>query len=117
MGLGFMEIVIIGVVSLVLLGPQRLPGLMRQAAKFYVQMRRTSNEFKSAFDHVVEEAEREMPIKPDLSLGSKPFINTHSPEKAAFDALEKSLPLDTVTISRPDQPFAWGANNEQGKNT
>lgn len=64
MGLGLMEIVIIGVAGLVLLGPARLPGILRQAAKLYVHLRRTSNDFKSAFDHVVQEAELEMLRKP-----------------------------------------------------
>ena len=60
MGIGFLELVIIGIAALVLLGPERLPEVMRTLAKFYVQLRRTSNDFKGAFDHVVREAESEM---------------------------------------------------------
>jgi len=60
MGIGFLELVIIGIAALVLLGPQRLPEIMRTVARFYVQLRRTSNEFKGAFDHVVRAAESEM---------------------------------------------------------
>ena len=60
MGIGFLELVIIGVAALVLLGPERIPEVMRTLAKFYVQLRRTSNEFKGAFDHVVREAESEL---------------------------------------------------------
>jgi sec-independent protein translocase protein TatB len=60
MGIGFLELVVIGIAALVLLGPERLPEVMRTLAKFYVQLRRTSNDFKGAFDHVVREAESEM---------------------------------------------------------
>lgn len=116
MGLGFMEIVIIGVVSLVLLGPQRLPGLMRQAAKFYVQMRRTSNEFKSAFDHVVKEAEQEMLDKRDPSMGADRLTGP-SPITAAIDALEKSMPSGLPNVSRPDLPFEWNGHNENQRNS
>jgi len=116
MGLGFMEIVIIGVVSLILLGPQRLPGLMRQAAKFYVQMRRTSNEFKSAFDHVVQEAEQEMLGQQDAAqVLSK--LKSESPITAAFDSLEKSMPSQMTTVSRPDHPFEWNVDTDHQKNS
>lgn len=116
MGLGFMEIVIIGVVSLILLGPQRLPGLMRQAAKFYVQMRRTSNEFKSAFDHVVKEAEQEMLNQQDTAQVLN-RLKSEAPITAAIDALEKSMPSQMATASRPDHPFEWNVNNDHQKNS
>ncbi len=60
MGIGFLELVIIGIAAIVLLGPERLPEVMRTLAKLYVQLRRTSNEFKGTFDDVVREAESDM---------------------------------------------------------
>ena len=60
MGIGFLELVIIGIAALVFIGPQKLPDVLRQIAKYYVQIKRTSNDFKSAFDHVVVEAEAQM---------------------------------------------------------
>ena len=58
-GIGFLEICVIAVVALVFVGPKRLPELMRQAGKFFVQFRRVSSEVKSNFDQVVYEAEVE----------------------------------------------------------
>jgi sec-independent protein translocase protein TatB len=60
MGIGFIELVVIALVALVLLGPQRIPEVLRQIAKVYVHLRRSSNDLKSAFDHVVHEAETEL---------------------------------------------------------
>jgi Tat protein translocase TatB subunit len=60
MGLGFSEIVVIAIAALVFLGPTRLPEVMKTVARLYVQLRRTSNEFKSSFDQVVREAEAEV---------------------------------------------------------
>lgn len=62
MGLGFVELVVIAVVALVLLGPQKLPEVLKQLGRAYVQLRRTSMDFKSAFDHVVNQAEEEVRI-------------------------------------------------------
>ena len=56
-GIGFLEICIICTVALVFIGPQKLPELMVQAGKFFVQIRRMSNEVKSTVDRAVEDAE------------------------------------------------------------
>lgn len=61
-GLGLLEIVIIAVAALVLLGPERLPDVLRQLGKVYVQFRRSSNEFRGVFDHMVRQAEEELRI-------------------------------------------------------
>ena len=60
MGIGLLELVIIAVAALVLLGPERLPEVLRQLGKLYVQLRRTSNEFRGVFDHMVRQAEEEL---------------------------------------------------------
>lgn len=116
MGLGFMEIIIIGVVSLVLLGPSRLPGLMRQAAKIYVQMRRTSNEFKSAFDHVVQEAEQDM-LSAEKPLRQADKVLAASVSATVTDKLQNSLPSGSPTLSRPDRLFEWDVQKDPKENS
>ena len=59
-GLGFFEIVIIAVAALVLVGPKKLPDLMRQAGKLFVQVRRTTNDVRSTIDQVIKEAEDDL---------------------------------------------------------
>jgi sec-independent protein translocase protein TatB len=55
--------VVIAVVALVILGPQRLPEVLKQVGRFYVQIRRTSSDFKGAFDQVVRQAEDEIRLQ------------------------------------------------------
>ena len=55
-GIGFLELCIICVAALVLVGPQKLPHVMRELGKFLVQMRRMTNEVK----HSVQEATQEL---------------------------------------------------------
>ena len=59
-GIGFSEILLIAVVALIFIGPKKLPEFMRQAGRFFVQMRRTANEVRSTFDQVIQDAENEI---------------------------------------------------------
>ena len=101
MGIGFLEIVVIGVAAFILLGPSRLPEIMRQVARFYVQLRRTSNEFKSAFDHVVHEAERDLKIKETLE------IHQMGLEVTTLQSSNSEPPKS----ARSEKPFDWDGTN------
>jgi sec-independent protein translocase protein TatB len=48
-GIGMFELVMIAVIALLVLGPERLPGAMREVAKYMRQLRNVSNEFQSQF--------------------------------------------------------------------
>jgi sec-independent protein translocase protein TatB len=54
-GLGLGEIILIGVVLLLVVGPDRLPQFMRQAGRWYGQLRRASDDLRRTF---VLEADR-----------------------------------------------------------
>ncbi len=49
LGVGFTELVVIGLVALVVVGPEELPRLMRQAGRWYGQARRTADDLRRAF--------------------------------------------------------------------
>ena len=59
-GIGFPELIVICIVALIFIGPKKLPELMRQGGKLFVQLRRTANDVRSTFDQVVHEAEEDM---------------------------------------------------------
>lgn len=48
-GIGLFELVMIAVVALLVLGPERLPGAMREVAKWIRQLRNMSGELQSQF--------------------------------------------------------------------
>lgn len=104
MGIGLLELVVIAVAALVLLGPQRLPEILRQVGKFYVQLRRTSSEFRGVFDHVVRQAEDELRLQEikrltELSLQQTEGRPDTSPAAAPHAALmpPPQAPLVTPT--------------------
>ncbi|MFK7824208.1 MAG: Sec-independent protein translocase protein TatB [Oligoflexales bacterium] len=59
-GIGFVELCVIIVVALVFVGPKKLPEMMKQAGKFFVQVRRMTTDVKSTMDDVIQEAEQEI---------------------------------------------------------
>lgn len=56
---GFLELMLIGVIALIVVGPKDLPKLMRAAGRFVAQARRMAGEFTAAFDQMAREAEME----------------------------------------------------------
>jgi Tat protein translocase TatB subunit len=56
LGLGWGEILLMGGVALVVVGPERLPRLMRDLGRYYGQLRRAADELRRSF---VLEADRQ----------------------------------------------------------
>lgn len=56
-GLGFSEIVLIGVIALLVVGPRDLPLMLRKFGRFTARMRGLANEFRAGFDELARQAE------------------------------------------------------------
>ena len=56
---GGMELIVIGVVALVVLGPDKLPGALRQLGTFIGELRRISSGFQTDLRSALNEAERD----------------------------------------------------------
>lgn len=55
--IGWQELLLIGVVALIAIGPKDLPNAMRTVAKVMRRARSMAHEFRSGFDEMVREAE------------------------------------------------------------
>ena len=62
-GIGPMEMIVIAIVAIVFIGPERLPEVMRKFGKIFVQIRRQTNEVKSTFNEAIQDAERDFEIE------------------------------------------------------
>jgi sec-independent protein translocase protein TatB len=58
-GVGFQEMVIIGLIFLVLFGPSKLPEMARDLGRFVNEARRSIDEFKEELTTDTKEKERE----------------------------------------------------------
>jgi sec-independent protein translocase protein TatB len=81
------ELLILGVVTLVFVGPKELPTLMRTLGKYAGMVRRHANEFKSQFDAAMREAElesmREEVEKMQTSINSEVMRATKTVDEAS----------------------------------
>lgn len=55
--IGWSELLVLGVVTLVLVGPKELPGFLRMIGRYLGVIRRHANEFRAVFDQAMREAE------------------------------------------------------------
>jgi len=127
-GVGFFEMVIIAVVALVVVGPKRLPEVMRQAGRLFVHVRRTANDVRSTFDQVIREAEDEIrreeaqslrealqPIldaKKDVSsiMTDAHTTTTEALAPTGTQTLAQGRSLDQVVTPAPDAVVAAAAD-------
>lgn len=104
-GVGFLEICVILIVGLVFIGPQNLPKVMLEVGKFFVQVRRMSNEVKSSVNDAMREANLE-----DLRK------ETLDPKKAVEVAVKK-LESEVFSDSEEKKKSSLKVNEEETKNS
>jgi len=69
--IGWSELVVIGVVALLVVGPKELPALLRTIGRYVGMIRRQANEFRAQFDEAMRETELEQLRKEVASLKSE----------------------------------------------
>ncbi|MEE4279255.1 MAG: Sec-independent protein translocase protein TatB [Halieaceae bacterium] len=68
--IGFVELVMVGVVGLLVMGPDRLPGAVREATMWISRIRRHVSELQRQVDEQIEEFENQTEIA-ELYKGRK----------------------------------------------
>lgn len=66
--LGTSELILIGIVALIFLGPRRLPEIARKVGKMMADLRGTANEFKQTWEREVDFEEETKALKIDNLL-------------------------------------------------
>lgn len=108
-GIGGPELLIICVVALIVIGPKKLPDLMRSMGKGLAEFKRVSNDVKSTLDDEVKKAEaaaRKRDVDEEMAR--------RKAEKAAAEAAQASA--GTEAQEAPETPPAAAAKTtEDGK--
>ena len=80
-GIGGMEWLVIAIVALVVVGPERLPGLLRQLGKMVAKARGMANEFRASFEEMARQSELD-----DLRKEVEALRSVQSPVRLGADA-------------------------------
>lgn len=98
--IGWSELLVIGIVALVVIGPKELPGVLRTVGQMVGKLRRMAGEFQGQFQEALREAELDGLKKgfTDFTeeanksiagaLPSNPLLDLENEVKAAKDAIE-----------------------------
>ncbi len=83
-GIGGGEIFVIGLVALLVVGPQRLPLLMRKVGQAMAKARNMANEFRASFDEMARQSELDELRKEVEALRRTQMVPLGAEAEAAF---------------------------------
>ena len=107
-GIGGFEILVIGIVALLVVGPKDLPLLMRKIGKVMARARAMANEFRSSFDEMARQSELDELRKEVQALRTgQGLVPLGAEADAAFreirDDLNRPLDAEPVMLAAPDE--------------
>lgn len=87
--IGWSELMLIGVVALIVIGPKELPGVLRTVGKTIAKLRRMAGEFQGQFQDALREAELSEIRKEigDITSGAADSVKKSFPGMDALDPL------------------------------
>lgn len=113
-GVGGFEILVIGLVALLVVGPKDLPMLMRKVGQFVGKARAMANEFRASFDEMARQSELDELRKEVEALRSGQGMHALGADAdEAFKDIRKELeaPLDAPALTAPEpSPVATGVD-------
>jgi Tat protein translocase TatB subunit len=126
--IGTSELILIGIIALIFLGPRKLPQIAKMIGKTMADFRNTTNEFKSTWEKEVNFEEEEKALRTgELSDASVPRMapdridegnSVSLPEikeidKAAFDDIVAEHSSDLEDVAKYDAVPEDGANEKE----
>lgn len=95
-GIGFQELLVIMIVALIVLGPQRLPEVARSLGKFYKEFKNAIDDVKSSVANDIKSVKDiENEIKSDITKKLENSVKIDF-EKEFENEIKKSEPVKTV---------------------
>lgn len=108
-GIGGMEYIVIAIVALLVLGPERLPGMLHKLGKWVAKARGMANEFRASFDEMARQSELDELRKEVEALRQGQMVPLGAEADAAFKDIrdEMNKPLDgpkaQPALAAPDE--------------
>ncbi|MDP1556997.1 MAG: Sec-independent protein translocase protein TatB [Hyphomonas sp.] len=104
-GIGFSEIIVLGLAALIFIGPKDLPVLMRKIGQFIGKGRRMAREFQAAFDDIARQSELDELKKEIEELKRSNMMTQAQEDLAAVEAdINSAVMRQTDTSTSPEPP-------------
>jgi sec-independent protein translocase protein TatB len=105
--IGWSELVVIGIVALIVIGPKELPGVLRMLGVWMGKVRRMASDFQGQFQEAMREAEmadikKEVDKLADTARDFTHFDPMETARKEIESAIEDKPKPDTPTPPGPD---------------
>ncbi len=112
-GVGGFELVVIGIVALLVVGPKDLPILMRRVGQMVAKARAMANEFRTSFDEMARQSELDDLRKEVEALRSGQGMYPLGAEAdAAFKEINAGLVTPSLPSPEPELPAMQPAPDE-----
>lgn len=99
--IGWMELMVIGVVALIVVGPKDMPEMFRQLGRFTAKIRSMGREFSRAMEQAAKESGVDE-VRRDLKAVTNPVSTGMQSLKSAADKFEKWDPVKNA--AKPSTP-------------
>ena len=113
--IGTSELLLVGVIALIFLGPRRMPDLARKLGKMMAEFRGTASEFKETWQREVDFENEIKAFDPDsieAESGSVPRISSISPESESLqEPTIKEVDAETLERLRSSAEVGTAENN------
>ena len=105
-GMGFAEILIIGIIAILFLGPDKLPETMVEIAKFFRNVKRTISSAKESLEqemHITDIKEEALNYKKELTSGSSELSRLTSLDdlSSEIDDFKEAAKVEAVQTEKP----------------
>jgi sec-independent protein translocase protein TatB len=100
MDLSWSELLVIGIVALIVIGPKDLPGMFRELGRFTAKLRAMGREFSRAMDQAAKESGVK-DVAEDLKKVTSPKAMGLDAVRSAADKFEKWDPLKPAAAAKP----------------
>ena len=105
--IGASELLVIGVVALVVIGPKELPGVLRTVGKTVGKVRQMAGEFQAQFSEAMREAEMEETRKKVSEIGEsvKSALDTDTPPSSTSATPPSEAEINAATVADISPPL------------
>ena len=99
--IGWSELVVVGLVALIVIGPKELPTVLRTAGQWMGKVKRMASEFQGQFQEALREAEvADLKEQADDLTGSLKSITEFDPMADDTSKTEETRPTGTSRLTR-----------------